>query len=361
MAVSRRRARQLDVWPGYVDALSSLLMVVIFLLMLFSVAQFFMSRSLSEKDSELGDLNQRISEVSQVLGLSESENSTLRDVLAVLSEDIASLENERESLLGEQVSMQQYIGNLESRIAELTQTTEAQDARNAALQSTLQSVTGELNAERQLSASAQAQIAQLTGQLRLLRTQLEQISEALAVSEGIQKADGLKLEDMSRRLNLALAGEVNRLREYRSEFFGRLREALADNANVRIEGDRFVLPSELLFPSGRAQLGLPGQAQLRTLATTLTDVAATIPEDLNWILRIDGHTDKVPVTSGRFASNWELSAARAINVVQFLQTQGIAPERLAATGFGEHHPIDPGTTPQAYANNRRIELKFTSK
>lgn len=157
-----------------------------------------------------------------------------------------------------------------------------------------------------------------------------------------------------------MARRVNRLEKYRSEFFGRLRELLGDNPAVRIVGDRFLFQSELLFASGSAQLGDEGKQQLAKLAGTLKSVADRIPKDIQWILRVDGHTDRIPINNARFPSNWELSTARAVSVVRFLATQDIPEQRLSAAGFGEFHPIDVGNSAEALRKNRRIEIKLTS-
>ena len=215
--------------------------------------------------------------------------------------------------------------------------------------------------QRRLSADAKAEIALLNAKLDDLRGQLEEIGQALAAAEQIKSEQAAKIDDLGERLNVALAREVNRLRQYRSDFFGRLREVLGANPSVRVVGDRFVLPSELLFDSGSATLATPGRIELAKLAVTLADLAERIPGDIEWILRVDGHTDPVPINTAQFASNWELSTARAVSVVRFLIDQGIAPQRLSATGFGEFHPIDPATTPEAYRRNRRIELKLTAR
>ncbi len=190
---------------------------------------------------------------------------------------------------------------------------------------------------------------------------MHKISSALAIEKELTTEQEAQLADLGERLNTELALRVNELEQYRSDFFGRLRIALANNSNVRIEGDRFLLPSELLFGSASATLGIEGQQELNKLAQILKEVATDIPEDINWILRIDGHTDQLPINTERFPSNWELSTARAVSVVRYLAAQGIAQERMAATGFGEHHPVDTGTTEEAFRNNRRIEIKLTNR
>jgi chemotaxis protein MotB len=238
---------------------------------------------------------------------------------------------------------------------------EQQDIRIQALAALVGERDQALEQERRLSADAQAEVALLNAKIDDLRVQLEEINRALAQAEDDKNTQQAEIENLGKRLNVALARQVNRLEQYRSEFFGRLRELIGDNPAVRIVGDRFLFQSELLFDSGSATLGEPGRRELAKLAVTLREVAGRIPEDIDWILRVDGHTDRVPISNAPFASNWELSTARAVSVVRFLAGEGIPPHRLSAAGFGEFHPIDPADTPSAYRKNRRIEIKLTSR
>jgi chemotaxis protein MotB len=204
-------------------------------------------------------------------------------------------------------------------------------------------------------------VALLREQLAQLRTQLTEISNALSHSEAKRTDQEVEIRNLGERLNIELSRRVNELERYRSEFFGRLREIIGDNPVIRIEGDRFLLQSELLFASGTAELGEQGRAQLQQIAGILLKLIPSIPDDLQWILRVDGHTDRVPIRSSRFSSNWELSMARAVSVVRYLAEQGIAEERMAAAGFSRFHPIDPADNEEAYRKNRRIEIKLTSR
>jgi chemotaxis protein MotB len=241
------------------------------------------------------------------------------------------------------------------------QTIEQKEIRIQALSVLIDERQTALEEERHLSASARAQIAQLNRSIATLKERLETISRALDLAQHENTNQETTIKDLGKRLNIALAHRINDLEAYRSEFFGRLRTVLGENPLIRIEGDRFVFQAELLFTSGSATLGEVGCRHLSRLAATLIDLAAKIPPEIEWILRIDGHTDCVPVTSGRFASNWELSTARAISVVRFLSAQGIPEAHMAAAGFGKFHPIDPADTPEAYRKNRRIEIKLTSR
>ena len=219
----------------------------------------------------------------------------------------------------------------------------------------------DVETQRELSDKAQAQVQLLNRQILALRQQLADLATALEVTETADKEKEVQIADLGRRLNVALASKVQELARYRSEFFGRLREVLGARKDVRIVGDRFVFQSEVLFETGSAELGGAGQRQLSDLARALTEIAVRIPKNLPWVLRVDGHTDRIPIHTPEFPSNWELSTARAISVVRFLIEQGISADHLAATGFGEFQPLDPGSTEEALRRNRRIELKLTQR
>ena len=219
----------------------------------------------------------------------------------------------------------------------------------------------DLGAEREVSARAKSRLELLNQQILALREQLSRIETALEATEAKDREQSVVISDLGRRLNLALAQKVEELQRYRSEFFGRLREVLGERTDITVVGDRFVFQSEVLFASGSADLGVVGKSQLATFATTLLEIAEKIPDELPWILRVDGHTDRIPISTAAFPSNWELSSARANSVVKFLVSQGVSPVRLAATGFAEHQPIDSGDGAAAYRRNRRIELKLTER
>ena len=352
MSVGRRRVRRhIDVWPGYVDVLSSLLILVIFVLMLFTFSQFLLSQLLSNQESELGVLHRRIAELSELLGLEQQKTTDLTHHIDQLSGLITSLTEEKFELMGKVEDLaHQNQAELEQR-----------DVRIQALTALVGEREQALNEQQQLSTAAQAEVALLNRQIDALRSQLQEIGQALAVAEQEKATQQTQIEDLGKRLNVALARKVNRLEQYRSEFFGRLREVLADNPAVRISGDRFLFQSELLFGSGSATLGQSGSQELGKLAASLREVTARIPSDIDWILQVEGHTDRVPIKTAEFPSNWELSTARAVSVVRFLITQGIPANRLSAAGFAELHPIALEDTAEAYRKNRRIEIRLTSR
>lgn len=437
-SISRRNGhREVSAWPGWVDALSSLVMVVIFLLMVFVVAQFYMATALTGRDEQLSSLNRKVAELNDLLALERDANADLRINVAQLSAelqgsvaarddmttrmgalqgdlekanraaeelqrtvradketielklreaaslqaDLKALREARQKLEGElaeaattlrlsdeqrQALLAQLGGErdrskaLESRLAEAGEKTMLAQKDIAQRDVRINELIASLAGERGETGKAREQVDVLNQQIAALRDQLARIGAVLEVSEKKAEEQKVQIAELGSRLNQALAAKVQDLARYRSEFFGRVRETLGNRPDVRVVGDRFVFQSELLFPSGSATLEEGGKLRLAELARTLIEIGRQIPSDINWVLRIDGHTDSRPVRV-QFASNWELSSARAISVVKYLIDQGIPPERLAATGFGEYQPLDPGTSDDALARNRRIEVKLDQR
>ncbi|HXD12570.1 MAG TPA: peptidoglycan -binding protein [Xanthobacteraceae bacterium] len=342
MALSRlNRDNGMNYWPGFVDALSTLILSIIFLLTVFMVAQFFLSQEVSGKDTALARLNAQISRLSDLLSLERTGKANLEDQLAQLRASLSAAQGERDRLRG---------------AAEGAQNAEAGKAEVGKLSS-------QLDVEKAATARAVAQIEILNQQISALRRQIGALEDALGTSEKKENDSQLRIADLGQRLNVALAQRVQELSRYRSDFFGKLREILGNRPDIRVVGDRFVFQSEVFFDSGAAVLRPEGRAELDKLASALLDLDKQIPSEINWVLRVDGHTDTRPITgtSSPFKSNWELSAARAISVVQYLIGKGVSPQRLVAAGFGEFQPIDPGTTEEAFSRNRRIELKLTER
>ncbi len=376
VALARRsRRRPIDIWPGFVDALAALLIVFIFILLVFMVTQLFLREALTGRDAALDRLDQQINELAEMLALERTASADLRLTVAQLSTELQSSIAAREELgveLTEALSERELLA---ASLAAMTARAEAEADATAALREEAiglrqqlaalgeRAREGErvLAAERDISAEALAQVDLLNRQVAALRLQLARIAEALEVSEAKAKEQQVQIADLGKRLNVALASKVQELARYRSEFFGRLRDVLGDRPDILVVGDRFVFQSEVLFATGSADLGGEGQQQLARLAATLNQIATEIPADINWVLRVDGHTDRRPINTPQYASNWELSTARAISVVRFLIAQGVPPGRLAATGFGEFQPLDARDDEIAFRRNRRIELKLTQR
>jgi chemotaxis protein MotB len=340
-ARGRRGGHADNFWPGYVDILSTLLLTTIFLMTLFMVAQFFVSQEASGKDTALKKLTRQISELTDMLSLEKGNKKTLDEQLAAMQASLSASGAENKRLQG----------------VMLLDEGKANDANgHAAL------LQGDLDKQAALSQEAQAKVDLLNQQLMALRTQLAALQAAVGSADTKAKADQATISDLGSKLNLALAKKVQELSQYRSDFFGKLRTLLAGRKDVQVVGDRFVFQAEVLFPSGSDQMNPEGLAALETLAGALTELEGTIPKEINWVLRVDGHTDVRPINnSANFKGNWELSSARAIAVVKYLISRGVSPDRLAAAGFGEFQPLDPAKSEEAYAKNRRIELKLTER
>jgi chemotaxis protein MotB len=340
LARTRRAESGFNYWPGFVDALSTLVLSIVFLLSVFLVVQFFLSQEVTGKDKALEELNLKIAQLNDLLSLEKLGKVNLDDQIAQLRAGLASAQSERDRVKG----LYEGLANAGSDAA----------GRNAELNKALDS-------EKQVSSRALAQIEVLTQQITALRRQLAALEEALDASEKRDKESQGRIADLGQRLNIALAQRVQELSRYRSEFFGRLRAILGNRPDIRIVGDRFVFQSEVFFDTGQATLLPEGRAELDTVANALIDLDKQIPSEIAWVLRVDGHTDVRPIYSPVFKSNWELSAARAISVVQYLVSLGVPAQRLVAAGFAEFQPLDTANTEEAYKRNRRIELKLTEK
>jgi chemotaxis protein MotB len=339
LARGRRNETGFNYWPGFVDALSTLVLSIVFLLSVFLVVQFFLSQEVTGKDKALEQLNAKIAQLNDLLSLEKLGTISLGDQVSQLKAGLASAESERDRVKG-----------LYDGLAG------ANDAAGRATE-----LNKALESEKGLSARALAQIEVLTQQISALRRQLAALEEALDASEKRDKESQGRIADLGQRLNVALAQRVQELSRYRSEFFGRLRTILGNRPDIRIVGDRFVFQSEVFFDTGQALLLPEGRAELDKLASALIDLDKQIPSEIAWVLRVDGHTDVRPINSPVFKSNWELSSARAISVVQYLVSLGVPPQRLVAAGFAEFQPLDTAQTEDAYKRNRRIELKLTER
>lgn len=334
----RPRVDRPNYWPGFVDALSSLLLVIMFLLSVFVLAQFFLGQEILGKDTALSRLNSQIAELTEMLQLERSNSADLKATISSLTATLADANSDKQDLQNQIAGFNADAGDKDAKIAGLT---------------------SQLDEEKELSEQAQSQVALLNQQLAALRTQIASLEQALDASETRDSESRARIADLGRRLNVALAQRVQDLSRYRSDFFGRLRKILEGRADVRVVGDRFVFQSEVLFAPGEANISPEGQEEIAKLADAILQLEKEIPPEINWVLRIDGHTDKTPISTPQFPSNWELSAARAISVAKFLVSKGVSPHRLVAAGFGEYSPIDTGDTPEAYRRNRRIEFKLT--
>jgi chemotaxis protein MotB len=382
MAYARRTARTVDIWPGFVDALATLILVIVFVLMTFTLFQFYLKDVISGRDEALSRLSSQLGQLADQLALERRSAAELRQQLTRLTDELATSTTLRDRLQQElavaTAQANRFSTELENAFKTITadrETIEAQLRQLDALRRNVETLTAlrqqledqltvrarEGEAQKKLTEDAQARADALTRQIATLQNQIARLNAALEASEAKARESQTQIVDLGRRLNAALAGRVEELSRFRSEFFGRLRQVLGNRADLRVVGDRFVFQSEVLFPSGSAELEAEGREQLGRVAATLADIAQRMPDDLPWVLQVDGHTDRRPISTATFPSNWELSSARAIAVVKFMASRGVPAERLSAAGFGEFQPIDPRDDEIGYRRNRRIEIKITSR
>ena len=336
----RRGGEYGEFWPGYVDVLSTLLLVFTFLLSIFMLAQYFVSQEASGKDTALRRLNRQIAELTSLLSLEKGKSQAGQDDLAALRATLADLRQENSRLQGVSADDAEKATSATARVSALT---------------------SDLSEQKEISNEALAKVDLLNQQLLALRRQIGALNDALEASEKRDQASKARVKELGTRLNAALARQVQELKRYRSDFFGRLRELLKGRKDIRVVGDRFIFQSEVLFPSGQAQMSVEGLAAMDELAKAITELSRAIPGEIDWALQVDGHTDVRPINSPEFPSNWELSTSRAISVVRYLISRGVPAERLVAAGYGEFQPLDRGISEESLRRNRRIELKLTNR
>jgi len=392
MALARiGNARRVEnfTWPGFVDALATLLMVIIFVLMVFVLIQVNLAYRVSGQDATLGEMRQQLASLSELLNIERRASADLAANLAQITNQLNSSNAGRTELEAELSSVQAALTMRNSEIAKLAarqadieaslaaarasleerlgalQLAEGQlamaQAKNQSATNKIGTLSAEITASKAETEASRAEVAEMTRALAALRLRIEDLTNLLAEKERETTRDKVAIANLGRSLNNALATRVQELQRFRSEFFGRLRDVLKGRDDVQIVGDRFVFQSEVLFAQGQAEIGPQGQEQLAKLAITLADIAQKIPGDINWILQVDGHTDNVPIRAGRYADNWDLSTERALSVVRYLNQQGLPANRLAAAGYGEYQPLDASDSTDARRKNRRIELKITQR
>lgn len=426
MALARRSSPRDQglIWPGFVDGLATLLMVIIFVLMVFFLIQINLAQRLLGQDEALTELRLEINELTSLLNMEREENDalslkrqqlqialdesyanalSLEDRLASMEKALLILEDEKLSLLAERDALASdkntltvSIDSLEAETAKLIAERDLLLEKIAEMQTNIDGLTTRIATAEEAEASANTEISDLEARLANMEDRiatllterdqskrdlsasrneiLEMTTAMLALQQRLEQLQALLDEktteareakqvtaNLTRQLNEALSNKVAELTRFRSDFFGRLREVLKDRTDIKIVGDRFVFQSEVLFEQGSADIGQQGEKQLDELASALMQLTEQIPDDIDWILQVDGHTDNLPIYTTEFSDNWELSTARAVSVVRYLVKSGIDPKRMAANGYGEFQPIDPADTPEARSNNRRIEFKLTSR
>ena len=375
MLQNRIRKKQLDyTWPGFVDALSSLLMVIIFVLMIFVISQFFISQKMSGQDEALIKLRKNLTELSDLLSLERGTTSELTSQLSVLEEKIVVI---KEELLKEKEITKQYqeeirgtkniIALNESEINELKIALEEKIKNTTQLRTEVSDLDKKVNQKNleiqskdKILKANKEEVNQLISTTLKLKNKLTQLQTLLSAYKAKDKKENVKTLNLGKDVNSALARRVEELEKFKSDFFGRVKELIKGRKEIRVVGDRFVFQSEVLFSLGSEELGVEGQLEMQKLAATLMEIEKSLPTDIDWILQIEGHTDSLPVKKGQtYRDNWELSTKRALSVLRFLIKQGIDPNRLSASGYGSFQPIDKKNTKSARMKNRRIEMKIT--
>jgi chemotaxis protein MotB len=381
----RRNGNGLEAWPGYVDALSTLLMVTIFVLLVFVLAEAFLSSALTGSDNTISRLRDQIAALSQSLSLESNKDASLTKELAALNAQLAAAQaqnagltqqlstangtitalNAKEAGLQAQFSDAQAEANsaasrmaaLQNQMATLAQ---QQSEAGAGLQQQLGTTQGKLAQAQKLTQQQQDQITLLNQQVAAMRLQLSALQQALNAARELDAKEHVQITNLGQQLNEALARKVEELQQYQSAFFHAMRDALANEPNIKIVGDRFVFQSDVLFPLDQATITPTGQKEIAQLASAVKEITKKIPPKVEWILSVDGYADSQAITGGPFHSNFDLSSARALAVLDLLVKDGVPAARLAATAMGANNPINTGTTPADYAQNRRIEFRLTT-
>lgn len=373
--MSRRRGTDngLEAWPGYVDALSTLLMVTIFVLLVFVLAEAFLSSALTGSNNTIDKLKQQIAELTQSLSMETTKDATLSQELSALNAQLASAQSANASLT-QQLStdtttistLQDAQKTLQAQLSDAQTQAASSAGRISALQTQMEAVAGtpdmqqKLTDAQKLSTQDEAQIVLLNQQMAALRAQLAALQTALDASQTADKADKVQIVDLGKQLNEALARKVEELQQYQSVFFRALSESLKGEKNIKVVGDRFVFESDVLFPVDEATITPEGQTEIAQVATAIKEIAAKIPPNVNWVLSVDGYADAQPIKGGPYKSNFDLSSARALAVLDLLIADGVPANRLVTSGMGSNNPIATGNGPADYAQNRRIEFRLTT-
>ena len=282
-----------------------------------------LNNNLIEKDNTIFNLRGKILELNNILSISEEKQLVQQEQIEGLTQNLNILESQKKKIEQESADS---ISEMELR-----------------------------------SSETMKQVAFLTNEIETLKEEISILNDALESNEQTILSKELKIEVLGERLNKALTSKVFELQKYRSEFFGKLKSLLGERDDIKIVGDRFIFESELLFDSASADLQLQGMDKLKQIGLTLKETTNQIPSDIDWIIQVEGHTDKRPINTPKYPSNWELSTARANSVLKLLLELGFPPNRLSAAGYGEFYPISDGETKESLQQNRRIELKLTSR
>ena len=354
MRASRKNLYEVNIWPGFVDVLGTLLIVTIFTVLISTVTQIYFNDQLEIKRGEISSLDNQITNLANQLSLLNTEKKKIDKSFATLTIEYKDL-NKQKNKLDEELSKSQY--NLKIKDKELDQIIN----ERSSLLGKIQKQNEDLKDLSEVKEKNSLEIFELNRNVEKLNNRLEELSKLLISVEEEDRKKKIKIENLGKKLNQALAGKLQELSEYQSIFFKKIKEALGDRKDIKVEGDRFIFPSEIFFESGSDIIQAEGIKKLSDIAKSLNEISEKIPSKIDWVLRIDGHTDKIPINNEKFNSNWHLSSSRAINIVKLLIENGISPNRLVAAGFGEHSPLISQENEEAYKKNRRIEIKLTRR
>ena len=354
MRTNKRQLHEINIWPGFVDILGTLLIVTIFTVLISTITQIYFNDQLEIKRGEISSLDNQITNLANQLSLLNTEKKKIDKSFATLTIKYKDL-NKQKNKLDEELSKSQY--NLKIKDKELDQIIN----ERSSLLGKIQKQNEDLKDLSEVKEKNSLEIFELNRNVEKLNNRLEELSKLLISAEEEDRKKKIKIENLGKKLNQALAGKLQELSEYQSIFFKKIKEALGDRKDIKVEGDRFIFPSEIFFESGSDIIQAEGIKKLSDIAKSLNEISEKIPSKIDWVLRIDGHTDKIPINNEKFNSNWHLSSSRAINIVKLLIENGISPNRLVAAGFGEHSPLISQENEEAYKKNRRIEIKLTRR
>ena len=357
MRLNRKSIYEINIWPGFVDILGTLLIVTIFTVLISTVTQIYFNDQLEIKRGEISSLDEELNSLIKQLEIESKEKKKLKKKVANLGKNIEVLEKEK-------LSITSNLENIENDLTKKKYLLKIKDKEINVLvneKDDLQEKNTKLAGLKEENKKALLEIYELNRNVEKLNKRIEDLSKLLLTSEEKDKKNKIKIENLGKRLNQALAGKVQELSEYQSIFFKKIKEAIGDREDIKVTGDRFIFPSEIFFQSGSDILELEGLAKLENVAKSLKEISKKIPKKIDWILRIDGHTDRIPINNKKFTSNWHLSSSRSINIVKFLIEQGIPPKRLVAAGFGEYSPLVNEKSEEAFKKNRRIEIKLPTR
>ena len=354
MRTSRKNLYEINIWPGFVDVLGTLLIVTIFTVLISTVTQIYFNDQLEIKRGEISNLDNQITDLANQLNILNIEKKKIDKKFAKLTIEYRDLDKKKNQL-DEDLSKSQY--NLKIRDKEIEEVVN----ERSNLLSKIQKQSEDLNSLSKTKKKNNLEIFELNRNVEKLNKRLAELSKLLVSAEDQDKRNKVKIENLGKKLNQALAGKLQELSEYQSIFFKKIKKALGDRTDIKVQGDRFIFPSEIFFESGSDIIQIDGIKKLSEIAKSLKEISGQIPNKIDWVLRIDGHTDKIPINNEKFNSNWHLSSSRAINIVKLLIDNGISPNRLVAAGFGEHSPLISEENEDAYKKNRRIEIKLTGR